>query len=81
MPQYHVYIKDTDDRIEREVPLERPDDFAALETAIQLIGGDQLELWNRDRRLAKFSRHDRDDARRRRCALHLSTAPRLALAV
>jgi hypothetical protein len=38
----------------QRVHLIREDDSAAIESAKQLIDGHDLELWQRDRRIARF---------------------------
>jgi hypothetical protein len=38
------------------IQLDCPDDKAAIESAKQLINDHDIELWQRDRRIAKFER-------------------------
>jgi hypothetical protein len=57
MPDYRVYVLDTDGHIARSILLVCPDDRAAIASAKQLIDGHDIELWQRDRKIARFDSH------------------------
>jgi hypothetical protein len=54
MPYYRVYIVGRDGRFDGSVELDCADDKAATESARQFLNGHDVELWQRDRRVAKF---------------------------
>jgi hypothetical protein len=54
MPEYRVYIIGSDGHFFNSVPLECADDDEATEKAKQLLDGHDVELWQRDRKIAKF---------------------------
>ena len=54
MAEYRVYLIDSDDRFYDVVPLICADDHEAMEKAKQLADGHDVELWQRDRRIARF---------------------------
>jgi hypothetical protein len=54
MPEYRVYLVGHDGHFQRSVPLECPNDDAAKEQAKQLVDGHDVELWQRDRKVALF---------------------------
>jgi hypothetical protein len=54
MHYYRVYVIGIDGRFIRSIDLSCADDSAAIESAKQLIDGHDLELWQRDRRIARF---------------------------
>jgi hypothetical protein len=54
MPEYRVYIIGADGHFYNSVPLECADDSEAIEQAKQLVDGHDVELWQRDRKIAKF---------------------------
>jgi hypothetical protein len=54
MPDYRVYVIGPDGHFKRAIQLECPDDNAAIESAKQFIDGADIELWQRDRKIAKF---------------------------
>jgi hypothetical protein len=56
MPDYRVYIVGSDGHFFNSVPLECDDDTEALERAKQLVDGHDIELWQRDRKIARFDR-------------------------
>ena len=56
MPDYRVYIIGSDGHFQRSVALECADDAEATEKAKQLVDGQDIELWQRDRKIAKFDR-------------------------
>jgi hypothetical protein len=51
---YRVYIIGQDGRFIKSIDLSCVDDGAAIESAKQLIDGHDIELWQRDRRIARF---------------------------
>jgi hypothetical protein len=54
MSDYRVYVIDEGDRIVDRVDLDCADDNSAIEYAKQYINGKDVELWQRDRRIARF---------------------------
>jgi hypothetical protein len=52
---YRVYVIDQDGHFISAVDLDCADDNAAIESAKQLIDDHGLELWQRDRRIARFN--------------------------
>ena len=50
------YIVGSDGHFQRSVPLDCADDNAVMEQAKQLVDGHDVELWQRDRKIAKFDR-------------------------
>lgn len=54
MPEYRAYIIGQDGHFHTAVPLECADDAEAMEQAEQLIDGHDVELWQRDRKIARF---------------------------
>ena len=56
MPDYRVYVVGTDGHFFDAVPLECADDSEAMEQAKQLVDGHDVELWQRDRKVATFER-------------------------
>ena len=62
MSDYRVYIIGSDGHFEKAIPLDCPNDAAALESAKQFIDGHDIELWQRDRLLARFDGRPRDTA-------------------
>lgn len=56
MPEYRAYIIGPDGHFQDSVHLLCPDDEAAKEQARQLIDGHDVELWQRDRKVAIFNR-------------------------
>jgi hypothetical protein len=54
MPDYRVYIIGHDGHFMKSEQLDCADDAAAIESAKQLIDGHDIELWQRDRRIARF---------------------------
>jgi hypothetical protein len=54
MPHYRAYIIGRDGRFEKAIDLDCANDEAAEESAKQLVDGHDVELWQRDRRIAKF---------------------------
>jgi hypothetical protein len=56
MQHYRVYFIGQDGHFIRAMDLSCANDGAAIESAKQLIDGYDLELWQRDRRIARFDR-------------------------
>jgi hypothetical protein len=56
MPEYRAYIVGRDGHFPRSVPLECTDDDTAMDQAKQLVDGHDVELWQRDRKIATFDR-------------------------
>jgi hypothetical protein len=54
MADYRVYIIGADGHFLRSVELVCPDDEKAQEFAKQLVDGHDVELWERDRKVATF---------------------------
>ncbi len=54
MDHYRVYVIGRDGRFIKSIDLSCADDNAAIESTKQLIDGHDLELWQRDRRIARF---------------------------
>ena len=60
MSDYRVYIIGADGHVVRAIQLNCRDDNAAIESAKQLINGHDIELWQRDRRVARFDNRPKD---------------------
>ncbi len=56
MTDYRVYVIGNDGHIANAILLDCVNDNAAIESANQLVNGHDLELWQRDRLIAKFDR-------------------------
>jgi hypothetical protein len=54
MTDYRVYIIGDDDHIMTRIDLDCADDSVAIDSARQFIDGHDVELWQRDRRIARF---------------------------
>jgi hypothetical protein len=54
MQYYRAYMMSPDGHIFRAIGLHCADDEAAKERAKQLVDGHDVELWQRDRRIAAF---------------------------
>jgi hypothetical protein len=54
MAEYRAYILSPDGRISKAVDIFCDDDEAAKEKAKKLVDGHDIELWQRDRKIAKF---------------------------
>jgi hypothetical protein len=61
MPEYRAYLVGTDGHFYSSVPLECLDDEAASEQAKQFVDGHDVELWQRDRKIATFERKPKSD--------------------
>jgi hypothetical protein len=56
MPDYRAYIVNgLFNSIRTEFPHNHPDDATAIEAAKQLADGHDIELWDRDRFVGRFS--------------------------
>jgi len=60
MSDYRVYIIGADGHVVRAIQLNCRDDNAAIESAKQFINGHDIELWQRDRRVARFDDRPKD---------------------
>jgi hypothetical protein len=56
MAHYRAYIMDSDGHISKAVDLVLKDDAEAIEAARQLVNGYDVELWERERRIALLKR-------------------------
>jgi hypothetical protein len=54
MPEYRLYVVGTHRNILSRVEFECADDAAAIEVAKEHIEANDIELWHRDRLVAKF---------------------------
>jgi hypothetical protein len=54
MTYYRAYIIGRDGHFKRAIELDCSNDDAAVESAKQLINGHDVELWQKDRKVAKF---------------------------
>ena len=54
MQDYRVYVIGQDGHFARAIDLSCDDDSAAIVATKALINGHDLELWQRDRRIARF---------------------------
>ena len=54
MPDYRVYVIEMDGHFSSSIPLECADDTEAMEKAKQLVDGHDVELWQRDRKVARL---------------------------
>jgi hypothetical protein len=55
MREYRVYIVGSDGHFSNVFPLDCADDGEAMEQAKQLVDGDDVELWQRDRKVATLN--------------------------
>jgi hypothetical protein len=55
LPEYRVYIIGSDGEFMRSIELICPDDATAKEYAKQLVDGNDVELWERDRLVERFN--------------------------
>jgi hypothetical protein len=58
MAHYRAYIMGDDGHISKAVDLVLKDDAEALEAAKQLVDGHDVELWERERRIALLKRQE-----------------------
>jgi hypothetical protein len=56
MPDYRAYLVGSDGHFYRSIVLDVPDEAAAVAAAKQLVDGHDVELWERDRKIAKFDK-------------------------
>jgi hypothetical protein len=54
MPDYRAYIIGSDGHFFEAIPLDCADDAEAMEKAKRLADGRDVELWQRDRKVARF---------------------------
>jgi len=54
MSDYRAFLIGSDGHIFSAVVVDEPDDWAAIAVAKQLVDGHDVELWQRDRKIAKF---------------------------
>jgi hypothetical protein len=54
MPYYRAYIVGRDGHFQQAIDLDCTDDDAAIQSAKQLVDGHDVELWQMDRKVAKF---------------------------
>ena len=54
MSYYRAYIIGRDGRFQQAIELYCSNDDAAIESAKQLVDGHDVELWQHDRKIAKF---------------------------
>ena len=54
MVHYRAYFIGRDGRFKKAVDLDCADDAAAKDSAKQLVDGHDIELWQQNRRIAKF---------------------------
>jgi hypothetical protein len=57
MPDYRAYLIGSDGHFYKAVVLDEPDDAAAIAAAKQLVDGHDVELWQRDRKIAEFAQN------------------------
>jgi hypothetical protein len=60
MQHYRVYVIGEDGHFIKSIDLSCDDDNAAIEATKPLIDGHGLELWQRDRRIARFDMRPKD---------------------
>jgi hypothetical protein len=56
MPEYRAYLVGHDGHFCEAVPLVCAEDDEAMKKAKQLVDGHDVELWQRDRKIATFER-------------------------
>jgi hypothetical protein len=56
MPDYRVYLIGQRGHFQKSIPLECANDEAAKQEAEQFIDGHDVELWQRERKIARFQR-------------------------
>jgi hypothetical protein len=56
MTDYRVYVIGSDGHFVKAIQLDCPDDNAAIECAKHFVNGYEVELWQRDRIIARFDR-------------------------
>jgi hypothetical protein len=60
MPEYLAYMVGSDGHFHSSVPLECANDTEAMKQAEQLADGHDVELWQRDRKIARFDQKPKD---------------------
>lgn len=60
MSDYRVYVIGSYGHFVKAIHLDCQDDSAAIEYAKQFIDGHDIELWQRDRRIARFDTRLKD---------------------
>jgi hypothetical protein len=60
MSDYRLYVVGSDDHFLRSIHFNCADDSAAIESAKQFIDGHEMELWQRDRLIARFDTRRKD---------------------
>ena len=56
MSHFRAYVVSRDGHFMKSLVLDCADDSAAIESAKQLVDGHDIELWQRDRMIAKLPR-------------------------
>jgi hypothetical protein len=56
MPEYRIYTIGSDGHFYSSAPLDCANDTEAMKQAKQLVGGHDVELWHRDRKVATFQK-------------------------
>ena len=56
MPEYRIYTIGSDGHFYSSIPLDCADDAEATKQAEQLVDGHYVELWQRDRKIARLDR-------------------------
>jgi hypothetical protein len=56
MPNYRAYLVGSDSRFIKAIDLDCTDDETAIEAAKKLVDDHDVELWQRDRRIGRFSK-------------------------
>jgi hypothetical protein len=59
MDGFYAYIVDENGHVLRRVDLVLDSEVAAKERAKQLVDGHDVELWQRDRKIATFTRNEK----------------------
>ena len=55
MTDYRAYFVDADGHFRYAIPLDCSNDAAAIDQAEQLLDGEDIELWQRARKVATFA--------------------------
>jgi hypothetical protein len=58
MPDYRAYIVDRDGYAQKTIAFDCLDDEVAIESAMQLVNGHDVELWTRGRQIIKLDSGD-----------------------
>jgi hypothetical protein len=56
MPEYRAYVIGRSGHFQKSIPLVCASDDAAKKEAEQLVDGHDIELWQRERKIARFER-------------------------